>query len=165
MSYALLIVKNGIRVCPFISVGMYKPVDPTMFQSSQLYSCIEGRCQGEIMYQLLLCIVFLVKRIWVFGLDRSSSRHQTERQVPRHSPAAYSRHQPLARSLPSIAQAGKCAERVISYFLLAELPMGAVTPFLVFLRKRVGGWSSKRHGFLLFVWMPTETSWMASNLL
>ena len=95
MSYALLIVKNGIRVCPFINVGMSEPAEPKMFQSSQLYHRIEGCCQGEIMYQPPLCVVFLVKKICMFGLDRSSSRHQTERQVPRHSLAAYSRHQPL----------------------------------------------------------------------
>jgi len=98
MSYALLIVKNVIRVWPFIDVGMYKPADPKMFQSSQLQSRIEGLCQGEIVSRLLLRIVFLLKKICMFGLDGSSSGHQREGQVPRRLPAACSRHQPLVLS-------------------------------------------------------------------
>lgn len=132
MSYASLIVKNGIRACPFINAGMYKTADPKMFQSSQLISCIEGLCQGEIVSQPVLYLVFLLKKMCIFGLDGGSSRHHTEHRVPQHSPAASSGHQPLALSLLSILRAGMCAECGISYFLLTELPGACSDSFFSF---------------------------------
>lgn len=122
-------------------------------------------CQGEVMYQPLFCIAFLWKKICLFGLDGSSSRNQAETSALTFTGCLTPGTNLWLNFCQSLCEQVRVPSMPFDISYQLSCLMGAITPFLVFLCQRVGRCSSKRHSFLLFVWMPTETSWTALNLL